>query len=219
MYPEDMPQELFYDAIYKDFTENVLEDWEVYERIVDDFKEGRMTEYYLKHTGIIEGPKGMLEEAKNLLTSNLRASLVLGYAAGEVGLIKGILAPILHGCFHNESAANLLVNAIVKTKNEKLSKALFTILTNSTEIDLKIFCRSGSEKPLSQEISEIQKIRNEVLHHAGTVAEGEASLAITTSETILNEIFNAVLKKLGLHLHEGNLVCGSPSCQSSQKNS
>ena len=192
--------DMAYEAMYKEFSENVLEDSEVYERIVDDFKEARLTDYYLGHREIMNGPKAMLEEAKNLLPSNNRASLVLAFAAGEVGLHNGILAPILHGCFHNETAADLLVHTIMGTKNRQLITVLFTILTNTTGIDFKTFRRSGSEKPLIGEIGEIRKVRNEVLHQAGTVGEGEASLAIIISETILNDIFNAVLIKLRLPL-------------------
>jgi len=206
MTPDEAAQEMAYDQMYKDFTENVLEDEEVYDRIVVDFKEGRLREYYLERPEVIKGPKEMLEEAKFLLNSNLRASLVLAYAAGEVGLNKGILNPILHGCFHNESAATLLINSIARTKNEKLLKALRAILSNSTEIDLEKFCRSESKVALWKEIKNLKDIRNEVLHNAGTVDEGNATLAINTSETILNDIFNAVLKKLGLRLLEGNHV-------------
>ena len=128
----------------------------MYDRIVDDFKEGRLKEYYLERPEVIKRPKEMLEEAKILLNSNLRASLVLAYAAGEVGLNKGILAPILHGCFHNESAATLLINSIEKITNVKLSNALLAILSNSTGIDLKTFCRSESEVPLWKEIGELK---------------------------------------------------------------
>ncbi len=202
----DIEMDMAYEAMYKEFSENVLEDLEVYERIVDDFKEARLTDYYLAHTEIMNGPKAMLEEARNLRTSNPRASLVLAYAAGEVGLHNGILAPILHGCFHDETAANLLVDTIIGTKNRQLITVMFSILTNTTDIDFKTFRRSGSEKPLREEIGEIRKVRNEVLHQAGTVDKGAASLGIIIAETILNDIFNAVLKKLGLHLHEGTHV-------------
>jgi len=217
MYPEDLPQELFYDEIRKNFLEGALEDWEVYERVVDDFKEARLKDYYLEHPNVIEGPLVMLDEARNLLSSNPRASLVLGFAAGEVGLHNGILAPILHGCFHAESAANLLVNLIVRAKNDRFTKALFKVLADVIQVDVETFSRSGSKVSLWEEFSIIQKIRNKVLHQAEIVADGKALLAITISETILNDIFNGVLKKLELHLHAGTHVCGSRACPSSQE--
>jgi hypothetical protein len=115
----------------------------------------------------------------------------------------GILVPILHGCFQNETAADLLVHTIIRAPNNQLIKVLFNILTSSTGFDLNTFRPSGSEKKLLEERKEISKIRNEVLHHAGTVDKEAVSLSIAISETILNDIFNAVLKKLSLHLHEG----------------
>jgi len=216
MTPEDAAADVFFEEMYENFREGVLEDWEVYDRIVDDFKEVRLRDYYLEHSGVIEQPQGMLDEAKNLLSSYPRASLVFAVAAGEAGLNFGILAPILHGCFHTESAANFLVETIMKQKNEKLTKALLQVLNHFTAINLSTFTRSGTTVKFWKEITDARIIRNRILHHGGRATREEATHAIAISETILNNILPAVLEKLGLHLHEGTQVCGSPACPSSR---
>jgi len=215
MTPEDAAQERFYDEMYTSFREGVLEDWEVYDRIVDDFKEARLRDYYLEHSGVIEPPQRMLDEARSLLTSYPRASLVLAFAAGEIGLRDGFYGPILHGCFHTDSAAEHLVGIIIKEKRDNLRKSLHKVLVDVIQIDLSVYRRSGVNDTLLKEIDDIRKIRNRVLHDADTVKSEAAAQAIAVSEHVLNDIFPTALQKLGLHLHTGSHVCGSSTCQSS----
>jgi hypothetical protein len=215
MLPEDAAFETFMDRAYESFRESALEDWQLYDRIVNDFKEARLKDYYLDHPGVIEPAKAMLDEARHLLAPHTRASFVLAVASGEVGLNIGIFIPILHGCFHTDSAADLLVRIIVTTKDQKLTNALRKVFKHFTEIDLETIHRSGSADNLWKEIQGFHKIRNRVLHSAETVGHKEASTAIKVTETILNDVFKAILKKLGLHLHAETHVCGSSGCPSS----
>lgn len=198
MTPNEADEEAYLEKLYDSFRENALEDSEVYDRIVKDFKEARLRDYYLEHSEVIERPQFMLDEARSLLVSSPSASLVFAVASGEIGLNFGILAPILHGCFHTESDANFLVETIIKQKNEKLTKALLKILNNYTEIDFQKIILSGTTSQLWKEITVIHKLRNRILHHGHSVNTKDATRAIAVSETILNSILKAVVDKLGL---------------------
>jgi len=208
--PSDAAYDEFMDRLYKEFRESALEDFELYDRIVDDFKESRLRDYYLEHPLVIEGAT----EARSLLLSHPRCSLVLAVTASEVCLREALLTPILHGSFHTELSANLMVQLIVTTKNENLTKALLQILARHTGMDLREFARSGLQRPLWEEMREIQGKRNTILHQAQSASSEDAERAIEIADCLLGEIFQRAIEKLGLHLHDGIRACGSRTCVS-----
>jgi hypothetical protein len=202
------------DSLYEDFAEQALGGNEIYDQIVYDFKEGRLCEYYIDNPGITEAAKGAPTEARTLLQRSARCSLVLAATASEVCFRDAILTPILHGSFHDKSSADLIVKLIVANKNDGLSKALLQILTARAGVDLRHFSRSGSRKPLWEEMREIQRMRNMILHKAQGASKVEAQLAIKIADCLISDIFPRVIKKIGLHLHE-ETVCGSDECTKS----
>jgi hypothetical protein len=212
--PSDAAYDEFMDRLYKEFRESALEDFELYDRIVDDFKESRLRDFYIEHPLVNEGAKEALTEARSLLTRHPRCSLVLAVTASEVCLREALLTPILHGSFHSESSANLMVKLIVTTKNENLTKALLQILARHTGVDLREFARSGSQRPLWEEMREVQRKRNTILHQAQSASSDEAERAIKIAECLLGDIFHRTIEKLGLHLHEGIGACGARNCVS-----
>jgi len=214
--PSDAAYDEFIDQLYKEFRDSALEDSEIYDRIVDDFKESRLRDFYLEHPLVIEGAKEALTEARSLLITHPRCSLVLAVTSSEVCLREALLTPILHGSFHTKSSANLMVKLIVTTKNENLTKALLQILARYTGVDLRKFARSGSQRPLWEEMRQVQDKRNSILHQAQSVSSEEAERGIEIAEHLLGDVFQRAIEKLGLHLHDGIRVCGSKSCASGQ---
>ena len=179
----------FIDQLYKEFRESALDDFELYDRIVDDFKESRLREYYLDHPLWIADAKEALTDARSLLLMHPRCSLILAVTASEVCLRGALLTPILHGSFHTELSANLMVKLIVTTKNENLTKALLQILAQHTGVDLRKFARSGSQMPLWEEMREIQGKRNTILHQAHEASSHEAKRVIDIPECLIDDIF------------------------------
>jgi hypothetical protein len=211
--PADAAYDEFVDQLSKEFRESALEDDELYDRIVDSFKESRLCDFYIDHPLITYPARDTLSEAKALLNTHPRPSLVLAVTASEVFLRDALLTPLLHGSFHTESSADLIVKLIVTTKDERLVKALLQIIATHTGIDLRIFSRPGCTKPLWEEMREIQLKRNRILHQADKASIDEARRAINIAETLLEDLFTRAMDKLGLHLHDGIKICGSKLCR------
>lgn len=212
--PSDAAYDEFIDQLYKEFRESALEDFELYDRVVDDFKEARLSDFYLGHPLVAEDARAAMTEALSLLATHPRSSLVLAVTASEVCLREALLTPILHGSFHTESSADLMVKLIVTNKNDNLTKALLQILAQHTEVDLRRFIRPGSQKPLWEEMKEAQRKRNSILHQAESASSKEAKRATEIAGFLLGDLFPRAIKKLGLHLHDGIRICGSKSCSS-----
>jgi len=211
----DAARDQFFDDLYKEFRASALEDAELYDRIVDDFKASRLRAFYAENTLVAEPAAGALAEARALLRDHPKAALVFAVTSAELCMRRVLLTPILHGAFHTESSAEFLVRLLVATKDEKLVKALVAVLASQTGVDLRILCRSGVKTPLWEEMRDLQLKRNVVVHQGADSEQSEAERAVAVAAALMTEIFPTVITKLGLHLHESIRVCDSSRCNTS----
>ena len=156
----------------------------------------------------------MLDEATQLVDAHPRAALVLSASVIEIGVRDVLFSPILHGSFHTGAAADLIVSLVVMMKNEKVGRALLNLLAKHTGVDLRMYSRPGASKPIWDEITEIQKTRNRILHIGKRASRDEARQCVIIAEALLGRVFQDVLKYFKLHLHAGTHVCGSKGCAS-----
>lgn len=208
----DAAYDRFIDDLHKDFREQALDDAELYDKIVDDFKTSRLRAFYVQDPFVAKPAQGALHEARALLTAHPRAALVFAITAAEVCLRRALLTPLLHGAFHTEASADLVAHLVTSTKDEKLIKALLRILTAHTGVDLQVYRRPTATNPLWQEMHDLQVKRNTVVHQAAAAAPADAQQATDVAEAMLTNVFPVVITKLGLHLHEGPRVCDSLKC-------
>ena len=166
------------DEIQREFRDSALEDPEIYDQVADDFREARLRDYYLENPLVAEAADGALAEAASLLGDHPRSALILAVVAAEACLRDALLTPILHGSFHTESSAALLVSIVVRNKDEKLIKALLRILAEQAGVDLQTFKRTGSSKALWEELHDLQRKRNRAIHQAEHVTPDEAKSAL-----------------------------------------
>lgn len=210
--PSDAAYDQFVDELYKEFRDSALEDEQLYNRVVEDFRESRLRDYYMDHPLVVKAAQDALAEAQALHGDHPRAALVLAVIAAEVCLRDALLSPILHGSFHTGSSADLVVKLVVASKDEKLIKALLRVLAAHTQIDLQQFTRAGSGKALWEEMREIQVKRNRIVHQAEGASVEEADAAIEVAKAVLHQVFGGTVRNLGLHLHENVRVCALPKC-------
>jgi hypothetical protein len=87
------------------------------------------------------------------------------------------------------------------------------LLGNVPYSDLRALCRASVKKPLWEEMRDLQIKRNAVVHQGAPAADGDAQQAVAVAEALLTGVFPAVIRKLGLYLHERIRVCDSPRCE------
>ena len=210
--PSDAAYDEFIDQLYKEFRESAIEDDELYDRIVDDFRESRLIDYYSENPLLTKSAREALAEAKTLQDNHPRSALVLAVTAAEIILRDALLSPILYGSFHTESSARIIVNLIASVKNDKVTKGLHQIMATHTGMDIRTFHRTNADKPLWEEMQEVQKKRNFILHQAGSSTADEARQAISIAEALIDDFFVQVIGQLGLHIHDNERICGSRIC-------
>ena len=144
----DAARDQSFDDLYKEFRASALEDAELYDKIVDDFKASRLRAFYVENPLVAQAAAGGHAEARSLLQGHPKAALVFAVTSAELCMRQVLLTPILHGAFHTESSAEFLVRLLVGTKDERLVKALAAVLASHTGVDLRVLCRTGTDKPL-----------------------------------------------------------------------
>jgi hypothetical protein len=177
----------------------------------DEFTTERLQSYYRDNPELAAPAGDLLAEARALLESSPRAALVLGASAGEVGVKAVILRPIVHGLVHSEAAAGLISElAVGHTGVERFAALLSRVLADHGGTNVAEYRRAGGDRPLLEELKQIQQRRNGVLHRGEQANREGADQAIDVAATLLENLFPTVLSSLQMHVHDWS-ICPLPN--------
>jgi hypothetical protein len=93
-----------------------------------------------------------------------------------------------------------------------VKEVFLNILKEAAHFDLQTYSRVGANKNLWDEITEIQKRRNRILHAAEIVTILDAEMAIAIAAEVVEVVFPRVAQNLGFHIHEGFKLCAKHDC-------
>jgi hypothetical protein len=208
--PWDYEQDAAYDQLYEELGPQWAEEHSLfpYEDAIKEFTAERLQSYYVANPNLAGPAHDSLLYAQSLVPSYPKAALVFAATAMELAIKTVLLKPIVFGLVHTEGLAVFITDlATQHTGMERFQTLLTEILTQFGGVDLKTYKRPDSAKTLWQEIGEVQKARNAVIHRGETVGDANADLAIAVAGALLGDIFPKVLATLHLHLHEPITVC------------
>lgn len=184
------------------------------ELAIEEFTDERLQSFYVANPLVSEAPLNALEEARQLAPQYPTAAYVFAAIAIEVGLKVALLKPVVYGLVQSESVAGIITDMVIgRASVDRFRKLLFQILSEYGGVDLNTFKRSGSSKPLWEEMQEVQKRRNHIIHRAQRVTDEDSHKAISVASSILEELFPTVVKNLGFHIHENGRVCNDSRCK------
>jgi len=148
-----------------------------------------------------------LRESEELLGKYPSASFVFSTTAIELFLKSSLLKPVVYGLIHNEALAEIVVDSALGQSGfdryKKLMSRLFEELAN---IDIASLKRSNSNVSLLQEASEIQKIRNGVIHRGESVTVEQAKFARSVANAVFSDVVEKMLHAIGLKTNAHGLV-------------
>jgi|SRR5579863_346120 len=184
---------------------------ENYEEAVEQFTSERLQSYYLEQPELAVPALNALRYAQSLMPAFHQAALVFAVTATELAVKDVLLKPIISGLVHIEDLASLVADLTTKHSGmDRFQNLLTEILAQFGGVDLKVFKRPGATKGLWQEMNDVQKARNAVVHRGQTVDADVAVLSINVGNSLLNDIFPQVLSKLRLHLQESRTIQLAP---------
>jgi hypothetical protein len=188
-------------------------DFEIYQRqiyhdAVKQFTEERLQSHYLANPKLAEPALDALTYAQSLLSTQPLAALVFATTSTELAIKAVLLRPIVSGLVHTEGLAAFITDlATQHTGMERFRELLTEILAQFGGVDLKTYTRPNSKRKLWEEIDDIQKARNGVIHRGEKPKDSAAPLAVAVAATLLRKIFPLILVKLKLHIHAPITVC------------
>jgi hypothetical protein len=227
--PADYQPESSREPDEPDFDENPdwsdVIDFEIYQaQIYDDaikqFTGERLQSYYLANPTLGEPALGALDYAQALLPRQPLAALVFATTAMELAIKVVLIKPIVSGLVHTEGLATFITDLTTQhTGMDRFQDLLTEILAMFGGVDLKTYTRPNSKRTLWQEIAEVQKVRNAVIHRGERAKDSMAHLAVAVAATLLRKIFPLILQKMKLHLHPPLTVCGADHPEASKDES
>jgi len=188
----------------KDFYEGNYDD------AVNEFTSARLQSYYLEQPELALPALKALQYSQSLMPQFDQGALIFAVTATELTVKNVLLKPIISGLVHNEDLSAFIADLTTQHPGmDRFHILLREILAQYGGFQLRTFKRAGSAKTLWEEIGQVQKARNGLIHR-GDTAEGEiARLSISVADTLLNKVFPEILKRLGLHLHAPIKICAS----------
>ena len=201
---DEAAREQYLDDLYEEHRKEAIE----------EFTFERLSSYYSENKQLAKPAFEALSDARELSAFNPTASLVFASIAMEVSLKAILLKPIVYGLVHTDSVASLITNlALAHTGMDRYKKLLLHLLRDHSGVDLDTFTRSGSNKTLWWEISEIQTARNAIMHRAEKGSPEMAQLALAVASEIIDHIFPDIVGRMGFHLHDGYRICSDQRCR------
>jgi len=187
----------------------------MYEIHTEEFKSERLQSYYIGNKLLAKPAIVALFQARNLATSHATGRFIFASIAMEVGLKTTLLKPIVYGVVNVESVAALITDLTIRHRigRGNFKKLLFHVLQEHGGVELYNFKRSDSNTTLWKEIEIVKEIRDKIMHRAAVASKDEVDLALGVASEILEVIFPAVIKKIGLHLHDSYRICDDSMCK------
>lgn len=192
------------DAAWDDAYESMFQELypEHKEQAIAEFTHERLRSYYVAHPKVLTPAVRTFKESKALLAGGHNAAaLVFAASATELFLKAVLLRPIVYGLVHSESMAELIVNATLsQTGFERYETLLSNLFFEIAGIELNSLVREMGVKSLLKEASDIQKIRNHVVHQGQDVTSQQAEIALEIATQIFNQVLAKVLTQLDIDI-------------------
>lgn len=201
--PEDAAADEFYERVAQELYASHRE------QAVREFTAERLRSYYLKNPDLaVVGPR-LFRQAKELdRQGHHGAALVWAATVIEVIFKGAVLRPLVYGLVHSDALAEMVVKAALsQTGYKRYEQLLSKLFMELAGIELSKIARKGGTQFILAEASEVQALRNRVVHEGHDPTPQEASQAIGVAATVMFTVWRPLLKTLGLRVgSKGKIV-------------
>lgn len=170
-------------------------------------------EYLLKNPTFARASVSALNSSKELINIDSTSSFIYSAIAIEVGLKTVILKPLIFSYILSDPISENMSYIIIRYSNTNTYRnLLFEIIRDFTNFDLNVLKRNYCNKTLWDEIQDITKKRNNILHKAEKVGNKDAYQALDVAKELFTNIFSKMVGDFRFHIHVDGLVCRKSDC-------
>jgi len=197
------------DALYEGDMAYLYEQFEM--QYENEFTYKKIEKFYESNREVVKVPLQNLSDARSLFENQYHTSAFIHAVISiEVGIKSVVLKPILYSLTIDENAGHLLYAQTFKRKSlQEIDKFYYKILEKVTELDFNKKKRDSCKSTIWQEWSELQKLRNDVLHQGLSVEKEDAENAISMASYVFSEIIPIVLDRFYSHIENSAIQDGS----------
>lgn len=203
------PEDAAWDEAYESMSRELYPEHK--EQAIAEFTSERLRSYYVAHPEVLIPAVRVFKESKALLAAGHHAAaLTFAASAIELFLKAALLRPVVYGLVHSETLAELVVTAALsQTGFKRYEQLLAKLFLELAGIELKTLVCSNSSKPLLEEASKLQDVRNGVIHRGNEVSQLQAQFAIEVATQVFDKVLAEVLANLGLAVKKGGVLAAS----------
>lgn len=196
--PLDAARDDMYDQIGRELSS------EHKAQAIGEFTAERLRSFYVSNPGVMRPAVDAIQEGKRLAESgHSSAAVVFFVTAVEILLKATLLKPVVHGLVHSEGLANIIVEqALGQSGFDRYSKLLAKLFSELAEMDIQAIARKEVKEKLLKECTELQSLRNQIIHQGVTCEPERAAHALEVSVAVYELIVHPMLAQLGLHVLE-----------------
>lgn len=200
------PEDAAWDEAYENMSRELYPEHK--EQAIAEFARERLRSYYVTRPDVLIPALRTFKESKALLAEGHNpAALVFAASATELFLKVALLRPVVYGLVHSEALAELVVTAALsQTGFKRYEQLLAKLFAELAGIELKTLTRNPGSRPLLEEASEMQDVRNAVIHRGQEVSQEQAELAVEIAAQVFNQVLAEVLRDLGFTVEKGGVI-------------
>jgi hypothetical protein len=114
---------------------------------------------------------------------------------------------VVYGLVHQEQLADVVVEfTLGQTGFDRYNKLLAGLFEKLAGIDIANVRRQSSTKTLLEEATDLQKVRNRVIHQGLVMPDAGARHAIPVASDVFTQILEKMLTALGQHFDRSHRV-------------
>jgi hypothetical protein len=177
-------------------------------RAIAEFTTERLQSYYDTHSWVMRPAVESLQEGKRLQTNGHGGAAVVYFVTAIELLLKAtLLKPVVHGLVHSEGLGEVIVQqAISQSGFDRYTKLLAKLFDELVRLDINAVTRVGVTEPLLAECTELQSLRNRIIHQGADASPDQAERARVVSVGVYDLIVLPMIARLGLKVvHRGEI--------------
>ncbi len=186
------------DAMYDEISRELYPDHKA--QAISEFTTSRLQSYYISNPMVMRPAVDSIQEGKRLQANEHSAAAVVFFVTAIELLLKAtLLKPVVHGLVHSEGLAKIIVEqALGQSGFDRYAKLLERLFTELANLDINTVTRDKAQRSLLRECTELQQLRNGIIHQGGSAAPEQAESARLVSVAVYDLVVIPMLDTLGL---------------------
>jgi len=170
------------------------------EQAITEFTTERLQSYYVENSMVMRPAVDAIQEGNRLQKDGHSGAAVVYFVTAIELLLKAtLLKPVVHGIVLSAGLAEVFVqHSLSQPGFDRYSRLLARLFEEIVEIDINSVRRHDELKPLLSECTNIQALRNKIIHQGACATPEEAENARLVAVAVYELIVCPMLGKLNL---------------------